>query len=49
MNKIGLDNGLAPSGRQAFIWTNAVRIHLRAYAALGTMKYLNEAAWRMYA
>ena len=32
---IVLDNGLAPSRRQAIIWTNAHQIHWRIYAALG--------------
>ena len=32
---IGLDNGLAPNGRQAIIWTNADPIHWRIYVALG--------------
>ena len=32
---IGLDDGLAPNRRQAFIWTNADPIHWRIYAALG--------------
>ena len=34
---IGLDNGLAPNGGQAIIWTNAVLIPWRIYAALGEM------------
>ena len=29
------DNGLAPSRRQAIIWTNADPVHWRIYAALG--------------
>ena len=32
---IGLDNGLAPNRRQAFIWTNADPVHWPIYAALG--------------
>ena len=32
---IGSGNGLAPSRRQAIIWTNADPIHWRIYAALG--------------
>ena len=32
---IGSDNGLAPSRRQAIIWTNVDPIHRRIYAALG--------------
>ena len=35
--RIGLYNGLAPNRRQAIIWTNAVPIHWRINAALGTM------------
>ena len=31
---IGLDNGLAPNGRQAIILTNADPIHWRIYATL---------------
>ena len=31
----GLDNGLAPTRRQAIIWTNADSIHWRIYVALG--------------
>ena len=35
---IGLDNDLAPSRRQAIIWTNADPIHRHIYAALGQMR-----------
>ena len=31
----GSDNGLAPTTRQAIIWTNVDPIHWRIYAALG--------------
>ena len=33
-NSIGFDNGLAPSRRQAIIWTSAEPIYWRIYAAL---------------
>ena len=32
---IGLDNGLAPNGQQAIIWTNTDLIHWCIYAVLG--------------
>ena len=33
--QLGSDNGLAPTRRQAIIWTNTDPIHWRIYAALG--------------
>ena len=35
--RIGSDNDLAPSRRQAIIWTNVDLIRWRIYAALGEM------------
>ena len=32
---IGSDNGLAPSRRQAIIWSDADPVHWRIYMALG--------------
>ena len=34
-SNIGLDNGLAPTRRQAIIWTNDGRSYQRIYASLG--------------
>ena len=34
-SSIGSDNGLAPTRRQAIIWTNVDPVHRRIYAALG--------------
>ena len=43
---IGSDNGLAPSRRQAIIWTNADPLHWRLYAALvGDKLMLQTAYW----
>ena len=36
-SSIGSDNGLAPTVRQAIIWTNADPVHWRIYAAQGEM------------
>ena len=35
ITQYGFDNGLAPTRRQAIIWTNAYPGHWRIYAALG--------------
>ena len=40
---IGSDNGLAPSRRQAIIWTNVDPVHWRIYAALGGDELINSA------
>ena len=33
IDSIGLDSGVVPNRRQAFIWTNAVSTHWHMYAA----------------
>ena len=35
----GPDNGLAPTGRQAMIWTNDDLVYCRIYASLGPNKF----------
>ena len=39
---IGSDNGLAPSRRQAIIWTNVDPVYRRIYAALGGGELMTE-------
>ena len=45
---IGSDNGLAPSRRQAIIWTNVDPVH-RIYAAIGGEELIDhQQSWYMY-
>ena len=37
-----VDNGLAPNGQQAIIWTNAYLFHWRIYAAQGGNDLIHE-------